>query len=368
MLTVHPTLLIGPSDWQPERMPKDEFARRIDALWRAFPKASCAVVYGNPAHHAELAYLTNLVPKLEAGVALLSRTGEPKLFLDGGPNMLGAARPLTFVTDLAPLRGGKGIGSLTAESRDGDILLIGAGAMPITFRESLFEAIGNDDAILDATGALWSLMRRKSPHELAAIREACAALNAAVDAIDQSRREGAGVTAAILAGERAANAAGAQDVRTLFSHDGGRTLRPFTELIDTPADSLQVYAAVRRFNYWAEGFAQLSEQPLRVMRKASELLRLMRSTIKAGTAVAAMAEMIASTIRPDRPHPVTARSFASRIGVALDCPDDVNATFEAGEVYSLKVGVTDGSTRHAIVSAVVALSDDDTEVLWTGSQ
>jgi len=31
------------------------------------------------AHHAELAYLTNLVPKLEAGVALLARTGEHKL-------------------------------------------------------------------------------------------------------------------------------------------------------------------------------------------------------------------------------------------------------------------------------------------------
>src|SRR5262245_22469996 len=155
MLTAHPTLLIGPSDWQAERMPQEEFARRIDALWRAFPKASCAVVYGNPAHHAELAYLSNLVPKLEAAVALLSRTGEPKLFLDGGPNMLGAARPLTFIGDLAPLRGGKGIGSLTAESHDGDILLIGAGAMPITFRESLLEAIGCDDAILEATGAQW---------------------------------------------------------------------------------------------------------------------------------------------------------------------------------------------------------------------
>src|SRR5882672_9000718 len=171
-------------------MPREEFARRIDALWRMFPKASCAIVYGSPAQHAELAYLTNLVPKLEAAVALLTRAGPNKLFLGGGPNMLGAARPLTFITELAPLRGGQAMGQQVAEDRDGDILLIGAGAMPIEFRDSLLDAIGNDDAITDATQALWSLMRRKSSHELAAIREACVTLNAAVAAIDAARRDG----------------------------------------------------------------------------------------------------------------------------------------------------------------------------------
>ena len=350
-------------------MPLDEFARRLEALWQMFPKASRAIVYGNPAHHAELAYLTNLVPKLEAAVALLTRAGEPKLFLGGGPNMLGAARPLTYITELAPLRDGQAVGQQAAEGRgDGDILLIGAGAMPLAFRDSLLDAIGNDNAVTDATEALWSLMRHKSSYELAAIREACATLSAAVAAIDAARREGAGVTSAILAGERAANAQGAQDIRTLFSVDGGRTLRPFTNLIEEAADPLQVYVAVRRFNYWAEGFAFLSERPLRVMRKASEVLRLARSTIKADTSAAAIADMIAATIRPDRSHPVTARSFASRIGLALEQSIDVGATFEAGEVYSLKIGVTDGGARHAIVSAVVAVRDDHTDVLWTAPQ
>jgi len=39
MLTMHPTLLIGPSDWQPDRMPRAEFTRRIDALWQRAPEA-----------------------------------------------------------------------------------------------------------------------------------------------------------------------------------------------------------------------------------------------------------------------------------------------------------------------------------------
>ena len=86
MLTVHPTLLIGPSDWQPERMPQEEFARRIDgAVAERSRRRRARSSTAAPRHHAELAYLTNLVPKLEAAVALLSRTGEHRLFVGGGP-------------------------------------------------------------------------------------------------------------------------------------------------------------------------------------------------------------------------------------------------------------------------------------------
>ena len=76
MLTPHPTLLIGPSDWDADRMPRAEFARRIDALWAHAPQAGRAIIYGNSRHHAELAYFTNLIPKLGPAVALLSRAGE----------------------------------------------------------------------------------------------------------------------------------------------------------------------------------------------------------------------------------------------------------------------------------------------------
>ena len=102
MLTMHPTLLIGPSDWQGDRMPREEFTRRIDALWRRDPQAERAIVYGTPHRHAELAYFTNLTPKLEAAAALLVRTGEHRLFLGGGVNMLDSARPLTWIKELSP--------------------------------------------------------------------------------------------------------------------------------------------------------------------------------------------------------------------------------------------------------------------------
>src|SRR5215217_806788 len=168
---MHPTLLIGPSDWQPERMPKAEFLRRIEALWQSCPDASRALVYGSPRHHAELAYLTNFVPKLEPAVALLSRSDEPRLFVGGGANMLGAARPLTWIEDLAPLKE-------LESTRTSGCILIGGGYMPTALRR----IIGD---VPDATPRLWAQMRHKSPAELAAVPDACATLSAAMAAVGQ---------------------------------------------------------------------------------------------------------------------------------------------------------------------------------------
>jgi hypothetical protein len=352
VLTMHPTLLIGPSDWQPARMPEAEFLRRIDALWQSCPGASRALVYGNPRHHAELSYLTNLVPKLEGAVALLSRTAEPRLFVGGGGNMLGAARPLTWIEDIVPLKE-------LESAPTSDCILIGGGYMPTALRRTIGD-------VPDATPSLWAQMRRKSPVEITAIREACATLDAATAAIGQSKRSGPSVTTAILAGERAANDHGAQDVRTLFSVNGGRTLQPFGMLIEKACDPLQVYIAVRKFNYWAEGFALLSERPCPAAEKADALLRRVFPMIKAGGTTAAAVDFIASQRGPYQCHPVTTGALANSIGIALEEPPhtDLGATFEAGDVYSLKVGVTDAADQHAIASAMIALRQDGSDVLW----
>jgi hypothetical protein len=349
---MHPTLLIGPSDWQPARMPKAEFLRRIDALWQNCTDASRALVYGNPRHHAELAYLTNFVPKLEAAMALLSRTAEPRLFVGGGANMLGAARPLTWIENLAPLK------ELESAATT-DCVLIGGRYMPTILRQTIGEAA-------DATPQLWAQMRRKSPVELAAIRGACVTLSAAMAAIDRSKRSGTSFTTAILAGERAANNRGAQDVRTLFNIDGGRTLRPFETLIERAVDPLQVYMAIRRSNYWAEGFALLSERPCPAAEKADALLRGVLPMIKAGSSTSAIANFIASERAPHHHHPVTVGALANSIGLALEEPPytSAGATFEAGEVYSLNVGITDCADQHAIASAMIAVREDGNDVLW----
>src|SRR5258708_15611504 len=104
MHTMQSTLLVGPADWDAARMPKEEFLARTVALWRIARAASGAIVYGDRAHHAELAYLTGFTPKLEAALALIPRVGAPRLLVGGGVNMLQAAKPLTFVENVQPLR------------------------------------------------------------------------------------------------------------------------------------------------------------------------------------------------------------------------------------------------------------------------
>lgn len=360
MLTMHPTLLIGPSDWQADVMPRTEFAQRLDALWRVAPQAERAIVYGNSRHHAELAYFTNFVPKLDAAVALLSRSAAPRLLVGGGPNMLAAARPLTFVEDVAPLRD-----LAAAIKSDAPMLLVGAGYMPTGLWRTVMQALGTD-AAPDATGHAWTLMSRKSPHEIAALRRAHETLCAGTRAMADAFALGHGVSAVVAAGEAAVDAAGAQEVRTLFSLDGGRTLRPFFTLVEETRDPLHVYIAVRRFNYWVEDFAAMSRRaggdPVRARAIAARDAAL--AAIEPGTAAAEIERLIADNVGPYALHPLTARAFAQRMGLALDEPPytDLGAAFEDREVYTLRVGTTDGE-RHHIVSSMLRVRDGGVDLI-----
>ena len=367
MLAMNPTLLVGPSDWDPGRMPQEEFAARADALWRDNPSATGAIVYGDRVNHAELAYLTNFTPKLEAALALIPRVGGPRLLVGGGVNMMQAAKPLTFIESVQPLRNvGATITQWAREqSGGGRPVLIGGAFMPQALHRELTEGVGT---IADKTADLRTLMRRKSARELGAIQEACATLDAAVAAMNEAQRSGAGATAAVLAGEHAAHRSGAQDVRTLFSLDGGRTLRPFETPVERAVDPLQVYVAVRRFGYWAEGFAVVTASPNPYVEGADEVLQYAVEMIKPGARCSDVARSITEAIQPFHPHPITQQVQGNAIGLALEehplIAEGSEDVFEAGGVYSLRVGLAD-ERAHAIVSTMVAVNEYGCKVLWS---
>jgi len=56
--------------------------------------------------------------------------------------------------------------------------------------------------------------------------------------------------------------------------------------------------------------------------------------------------LIAGAIHPYHSPPLTARAFARRMGLGLEEPSytDVGSTFEEDEVYSVRVGITDGAS------------------------
>jgi Xaa-Pro aminopeptidase len=366
---MNPTLLVGPSDWNPTRMPREEFSERAAALWHALPSASGAIVYGDRVNHAELAYLTHFTPKLEAVLSLIPRVGAPQLLVGGGANMLPAAKPVTFIEDLRPLRNVGQTVAQWARAQGGSPVLIGGDAMPYALHQEIVAAFGS--RIEDKTTELRALMRRKSERELAAVREACVTLQAAMAAISEAQAAGASATGAILAGERAANRLVAQDVRTLFSLDHGRTLRPFETLVERAIDPLQVYIAVRQFGYWAEGFATFSASPDACAQRARDVLRSVVERMQTGERCSEIARRIAQAVDPFDLHPVTARSIGNGIGLALEeaplIAVESEDHLEPGGVYSVRVGLSDGR-EHAIVSAMVAIHAHGNEMLWSSAQ
>ena len=324
MLTMHSTLLIGPYDWDPGLLPQDEFRERIRDLWGqiAGDGFAAAVVYGDSRNHAELGYLSNFVPKLGPAFMFIPRDGEPRLLVSGAPNMLPAARRLTWIEKVEPLRdAGKTVRQWISESAlAGEsaarwrVALIGGAAMRSALYRPLIQAFDSENAPVDATAVLRALMRRKRPRELAAMREACAVLTAATNALAEAARFGVGATAAILEAERAAYHSGVQDVRTLFSLDGGKTLRPFEGPVDRAFDPLQSYIALRCAGYWVEGFVFVARSPHPAWTQASEALKAVIQIAKAGTPCRELASLAEESIKPYGPHPMTADNVGNSIG------------------------------------------------------
>src|SRR5262245_20981520 len=221
---MHPTLLVGPADWDAAALPRAEFGARIAAFWRARDQNYAGVVvHGSPRHHAELAYLTNFTPKLERALALIPAAGAPRLLVGGGVNMIPAARPLTWIEDLAGLRGaGNTVLAWARSLAAGPIAVIGFDDIGVELHQNVVGALdGAGFAVPDVTHILRLDMRRKSARELTLIRQSCAMLEAAVAAMQSAKEAGRGVTELILAGEQAGLGGGAQDVEKLVRLRGG---------------------------------------------------------------------------------------------------------------------------------------------------
>jgi Xaa-Pro aminopeptidase len=368
MQTMHPTLLVGPADWDPRQLPREEFDERLAALWRDYPNASGAVVYGNSSSHAALAYFTNFTPKLEAALALIGRSGEARLLIGGSVNMVPAAKPLTFLDNLAPLReAAKAAAAWVSTLPAGDIVMIGGDAMPTDMHRAFAQTLGADRTIETADVALQARMAVKRQRELHALRAACATLDAAAQAVRKASQNDESVTDCILLAEHTALQRGAQDVRSLFSLDGGRTLRPFDLPVTEWRDPLQVYLAVRQSGYWADGFVRVAPAGNTLQAKIGGVLDAMVAAAKPGLSCRDLAKIVDAERGSFRLHPLADSVFGSSIGLALDerpiLARDSNATLERGAVYSLRAGLLDEAGAGGISSAIIAVTAGGSDVL-----
>ena len=370
MHTMHSTLLVGPYDWEPADVPKAAFDARIAALWRELPADIAGVaVHGDRRSSAELAYLTGFIPKMGDALALIPRSGEARLYVAGAANMMPPAARQTWIRKIEPLsEPGKLLAQWKSDLR-GYMVMLGGENLRLALKRGVDEALGGEAASKRAAAALHGLMRVKGADELRAVRRACAMLGAVSRALAAAHAAGRGATDALIEAEHEGHRMGAQDVRSLFSLDGGRTLRPFYTPVREAADPLQVYLAVRHAGYWAEGHVSLSRAPGPAAAKARAALQGLIDAARPGAKCADLARALKDAIGPSAAHPVTGGSAGHGIGLALEEEPRLSAgsgALAAGDVLSLRAGVS-GDAGHAIVSAMVAITAEGSEVLWSGA-
>jgi Xaa-Pro aminopeptidase len=365
--------MIGAYGFEQDRVPRDEFQIRLRALHGVMDAKGCGfiLVYGDAREHSQLAYFTNFIPRHRWALALLPRQGDPRLLVSMSSRDMPAQRLMTWIPEVMSAWTWESVFDpwLAALGADAaaDIGTVRFDLMRPPLKASLEKSLGNRFRLIAADTEVRSRVTR--PRELSLIRDACAVVRAGAAAFVQAWRDGMGVEAAALAGERSARGLAAQDVRTLVSFDGGRTLSPFRGAFEPKSKSspLLGYIAVKHKGYWAESFVGAADRPSDIQQRTEAGLEAaLRS---AGPGIGA-ADLHAQAMLPlgGRPlHPVLGGSVGRRIGLSSDegsaLRHDARHILKAGDVYALHVGATDPQAGGAVASAMVAITPAGCEVL-----
>jgi Xaa-Pro aminopeptidase len=370
MRTVHPSIVIGSYAWDQERLPRDEFQIRMAELYDVMDAKGLKAVFvhGDAAEHSALAYFSNFAPRLRWGMALLPREGEPRLLISMSSRDVPAMKLMTWIPDV--LSGwtwesafDSWLARLNADHPI-DIGTVGFDLMRPPLFRSLEKSLGNRFR-LHAVDADVAAVRSMRPRERSQLREASEVVRAAAATFVKAWRDGMSVEAAALEGEHTARLMAAQDVRTLVSFDGGRTLSPFRGSFEAKSESLIGYIAVKHLGYWADMFvtagASASQQ-----RAQAGLDAVLRSA-NPGVTAAALHATAVGQLGALPLHPMLSGSVGHRIGLSLDeggeLTNEGHHTLKPGEVYTLHVGAYDPASGGALTSAMIAITANGSEIL-----
>lgn len=369
MRVVQPAVLVGAYDWDEALVPRREFEARITAALGAIATGGVAglVVYGNKIDNAALAYLTNFTPKLDAAFALVAPDGSVRLHASGSPQMMVNAQRLTWVDGVKPLRDpGRHIGEWADALAPGPLGLWTTQAMPADLLPRIAAALPNRP-LPDLGALLDPLLRPKSPAARRLIEGVCAMLAASSAALREAFQRDVSAREAVLAAEKAAVAAGAQDIRVLASLTPGGTPTAIDYPQSGKIDPLLVYIAVRHTGYWADGFLTLATAPTATLARTQDALRAMLDQARLGTSVAELKQAAESKLAGLAVHP-SARKLVSGIGLSLEEteaePSGV-ARLEEGRVYTLRAGARQSEGDNVLLSAMIAPKAGGVDILWS---
>src|SRR6266545_4153333 len=367
MRTVHPSIVIGSYIWDQDRVPRDEFQIRIGELNRVMDANGwkAVLVYGDAAEHSALAWFTGFTTRLRWGMGLIPREGEPRLLISMSSRDVPAMKLMTWIPDV--LSGWNWESAfdpwLARFAGDGpiDIGSVGFDLMRPPLFASLQKSLGNRFRLQAADEAV-AAVRSLRPRELSQIRAASRIVQTAAAAFVEPWRLGIGVEAAALEAERTARMMAAQDVRTLVSFDGGRTLSPYRGAFAPQTDKQAPFAgyiAVKHMGYWADTFVTGLRGPSDLHRYSQAALRTLLDRARPGVAAAELYAAAKKELGPHALHPVLSGSYGRRIGLSLNEGGEIRPgsrhVLTPGEVYSLHAGASDAQAG-ALTAAMIAIT------------
>jgi Xaa-Pro aminopeptidase len=374
MRTVQPSIIIGSYGWDQDRLPRDEFQIRMTALNRVMDERGwkAMLIYGDADQHSALAYFSNFIPRLRWGMALLPREGEPRLLASMSSRDVPAMKLMTWIPDV--LSGWTWESAFDpwlatlAAPEPVDIGTVGFELMRPVLMTSVATSLGNGFRLHGADDAV-AASRTVRPREVSQMREASVVLAQAAIAAEEAWREGKGAEEAVLEGERAARMLAAQDVRTLVSFDGGRTLSPFRGAFEQKSGPLAAYIAVKHMGYWAETFVSTPSGGHDLRRRVKAACDAARRYVSAGAPAGLLYESAMKELGLLELHPVLSGSIGRRIGLSLNEGGEIRREchhkLAPGEVYALHLGAYDPGAGAAFESAMLAVTADGADLLYS---
>src|ERR1700689_4208445 len=338
MQTMQPSVTLGSYTWAQDRLRIDEFTLRLEDLHAGMDHNGWQAVlaYGDVREHAALAFFSNFIPRVRWAIALLPRSGEPRLVCAMSTRDLPAMRSLTWIAD-----GRSGMGPEWSKSFDpwfdqfkgeGAVNLgtLGFDFMAPVLFGSVRRSLGERFVLQKADDILGLASRPKRPRELTMIRASCNVLDAATKAFAENWRKNHAPETAALDAERVARSLAAQDVRTLVSLDGGRTLVPFQGRFEKCAGPLVGYLAVKAVGYWADMFVTVDDDTITpVARHAEAALDAIITDMRPGTRTGALHAKAVGALAPFKLHPVLGGSVGHAIGLSLHEGAEFQASADA---------------------------------------
>lgn len=376
MLTVQPCLTIGSYTWAQDRLPSDEFTLRLDELRAAMDRNNwpAVLVYGDVREHAALAYLSNFIPRVRWGMALLPRDGDARLLCAMSTRDLPAMRTLTWIADVKSGMGPEWVKAFDPwfERFAGDEPLelgtIGFDIMAPALHDAVRRSLGQRFSLRRADDLAAVPPRRKRPRELTMLRASCRLMETAAKAFVETWRASGEPETAALEAERSARSLAAQDVRTLISLDGGRTLVPFAGAFEKRPGPLVGYLAVKVMGYWADMFVTVDDDAKSVARRHAEAaLAALIAAMRPGARCAELYARALEALAPYSLHPALSGSVGHAVGLSLNEQPQLRADADAqlveDGVYTLQTGIADPAAGNVLLSAIVRNTAKGAEVL-----